>query len=283
MIVPSITSSIISISNSTRGYSNEEFIDFLNKMPFISYLVDTSSIANLLNSIEEILIEYSSNIIKYSTGIINSIGSIVKTTVIVLFAFIMSFYALKDSERIFENAEDVMRAFISENTANKITRIAKLTDQSFRKFLIGKLYTCLILGSIVTSSIVIINAVTPLHIPYALLIGVIIGVTNIIPYIGGIIGTIPCVFIVILSGYWEGLFVWIIIIIAQQIDNVIIGPKVLGDSVGLKPFWIITGITVGGSLFGAVGMILSVPIMSVILQLIAEKVDLMKQQQKSDT
>jgi predicted PurR-regulated permease PerM len=103
--------------------------------------------------------------------------------------------------------------------------------------------------------------------------GFIIGITNIIPYIGPFIGTIPCLIFALFSGFWEAIALLAIILIMQQIDNIIVSPRILGNSVGLKPFWVVASVTIGGSFFGAAGMILSVPIASVILTLVMEKIN----------
>lgn len=272
MIVPSIIESVNALTESITSYNENEIILFVQSIPLLSAYIDTSSLSEFLTSITEYVVSYSSSILHYSTSVISSIGSVLTTILILIFALFMSLYALKDTKNIGEQLEDFVHAFFNEATSYHIIRISKLTDTSIKKYLIGKLYTCLILGIIVGIGITIINIVTPLHIPYMPLIALIIGISNLIPYVGTWIGTIPCLLMALLTGFWESVVLLLIVIIAQQIDNIIITPKIIGDSVGLQPFWVIVSITAGGYLFGPIGMIISVPILSVILHLVEERI-----------
>ncbi|PKM52540.1 MAG: hypothetical protein CVV02_01960 [Firmicutes bacterium HGW-Firmicutes-7] len=272
MILPSLIDSVQLLVNNISSMNENNIIALIYDIPIVSKYIDYTTIRNLFNSMEEFVISYSSNILKYSSNILSSIRSILITIILLLFAIFMSFYALRDTQNISEKMEDLIHAFFSKNTAYQIIRIAKLTDTAIKKYLIGKLYTCLILGIFTGLAIAIVNVVTPLRIPYVPLIAFIIGISNIIPYVGSILGTIPCIIMALFSGFWEGVVLLLIVIIIQQIDNIIITPKIIGDSVGLQPFWVIVAITAGGSLFGAIGMVLAVPIVSVILHLVEERV-----------
>lgn len=272
MIIPSLTDSVRQLINNIPSYNGKNIIDIIQRIPILSNYIDITRLNLFLNSFEEFVIEYSSNILKYSTNVISSIGTFLSSVIVLIFALLMSFYALRDTENIEEKIKDILNAFLSEKVVYQIIRIAKLTDTAIKKYLIGKLYTCLILGILVGLSIAIVNITTPLHIPYLPLIAVVIGLSNLIPYVGAIFGTLPCLFIALLSGFWEAVILLLIVIIVQQIDNIIITPKIIGDSMGLKAFWVIVSIAVGGSLFGAIGMIISVPLVSVILHLVDERV-----------
>ena len=106
--------------------------------------------------------------------------------------------------------------------------------------------------------------------PYTLLVSVIVGVTNVIPFFGPLIGAVPCVIIVTITDPIHGLYLLIFILILQQVDGNIIGPKILGDSTGLSSFWVIFAIMVGSGLFGFVGMLFGVPAFAVIYYLIQQ-------------
>lgn len=272
MIVPSIIDSVQLLIYNISLINVNNIIAILQEIPVISKYLDYEGITVVFQSLEELIVNYSSNIIKYSSNILTSIGSVVMTIILLVFSIFMSFYALRDTQNISKKMEDIIHAFFSELTSYHIIRISKLTDTAIKKYLIGKLYTCLILGILTGLAITVINIVTPLHIPYVPLIASIIGISNIIPYVGSILGTIPCILMALLSGFWEAVVLLLIVIIVQQIDNIIITPKIIGDSVGLQPFWVIVAITAGGSLFGAIGMVVSVPIVSVILHLVNERV-----------
>lgn len=272
MILPSLTESVRQLINNISSYNEKQIINLIQSIPIISNYIDSSKFSLFLSNFEQFIIDYSSNILKYSSNVISSIGSFLSSVLVLIFALLMSFYALKDTDNISEKIEDIINAFLSEKIASQVVRIAKLTDTAIKKYLIGKLYTCLILGILIGLSITIVNITTPLHIPYAPLIAVVIGLSNLIPYVGAIIGTVPCLLMALLSGFWEAVVLLLIVIIVQQIDNIIVTPKIIGDSMGLKAFWVIVSITVGGSLFGVIGMIFSVPFVSVLLYLVDEKV-----------
>lgn len=272
MILPSLTESVRQLINNISSYNEKQIINLIQSIPIISNYIDSSKFSLFLSNFEQFIIDYSSNILKYSSNVISSIGSFLSSVLVLVFALLMSFYALKDTDNISEKIEDIINAFLSEKIASQVVRIAKLTDTAIKKYLIGKLYTCLILGILIGLSITIVNITTPLHIPYAPLIAVVIGLSNLIPYVGAIIGTVPCLLMALLSGFWEAVVLLLIVIIVQQIDNIIVTPKIIGDSMGLKAFWVIVSITVGGSLFGVIGMIFSVPFVSVLLYLVDEKV-----------
>jgi len=281
MIVPSIIDSVQLLVENISLINENKLILMLQDIPLISNYLDYENIKVLFQNLEELIVNYSSNILKYSSNILSSIGSIIVTVILMIFAIFMSFYALRDTQDISKKMEDIIHAFFSELTAYHIIRIAKLTDTAIKKYLIGKLYTCLILGILTGLAITVVNIVTPLRIPYVPLIASIIGISNIIPYVGSILGTFPCILMALFSGFWEGLVLLLIVIVVQQIDNIIITPKIIGDSVGLQPFWVIVAITAGGSLFGAIGMVVSVPIVSVVLHLVNERVIRYKQQSMS--
>ena len=121
--------------------------------------------------------------------------------------------------------------------------------------------------------------------PYAVLISVIIGVTNIVPFFGPIIGAIPCALILLFEDPLKSLLFIIIIVIIQQFDGNLLGPKILGDSTGLSAFWVIFAILLGGGLFGFLGMLLGVPTFAVIYSLLKALIEerLKKKNQPSDT
>jgi predicted PurR-regulated permease PerM len=132
----------------------------------------------------------------------------------------------------------------------------------FYGFLIGKLIDSAIIGLICYVVMMI------LRMPYPLLVSVIIGVTNIIPVFGPYIGAVPTVIIIFLTEPMQGIYFLIFVIILQQVDGNIIGPKILGDSTGLSSFWVVVAIVVGGGLFGFPGMLLGVPTMALLYYLI---------------
>ena len=141
-----------------------------------------------------------------------------------------------------------------------------VVDRMFSGFINGKIIDSLIIG-------VITFIVTSIfRIPYAILISVIVGVTNVIPFFGPYIGAIPCAFITIMVNPIKGLYFIIIIIIIQQFDGNILGPKILGNTTGLSSFWVLFSIVFFGGMFGFMGMLIGVPLFAVLYDLIRKMV-----------
>ena len=132
------------------------------------------------------------------------------------------------------------------------------SNEIFGGFIIGKIIDSAIIGVLCFAGLSILNM------PYAMLVSVIVGVTNVIPFFGPYIGAIPSTILIMIAEPIQGLYFAIFILILQQIDGNIIGPKILGDSTGLSAFWVVFSILLGGGLFGFVGMIMGVPTFAVL-------------------
>ncbi len=267
LIAPTITDSVNSLKNNFPN--TDDMIAYVNDS-FLQKYISPDMMDTFIDTIEQSVVKFSSNILSFSTSILSSITGFISTVALLILSLFMAFYALRDSEEIRPKLKRLIHTFLPKKYANWMIRVGRLTDTALKQFLIGKLYTCIILGLLVSIAIYVVNMLSPLNIPYAPLMGLIIGITNIIPYIGPFIGTIPCLFFALFSGFWEAVALLLIVIVMQQIDNIIISPKIIGNSVGLKPFWVVASVTIGGSFFGAMGMILAVPIASVIIILVEE-------------
>lgn len=112
-----------------------------------------------------------------------------------------------------------------------------------------------------------------MHMPYTLLVSAFVGLTNVIPFFGPFIGAIPSFIIIVLANPIQGFYFLIVILVLQQLDGNVIGPKILGDSTGLSSFWVVFAILVGGGLFGIPGMILGAPTFAVIYYIISRVVN----------
>ena len=144
----------------------------------------------------------------------------------------------------------------------------------FGGFVSGKILDSAIIGVICYFGLVI------LRVPYSLLVAVIVGVTNVIPFFGPLIGAVPCFVLIGLADPIKGLYFLIFVLVLQQVDGNIIGPKILGDSTGLSSFWVIFAILVGGGLFGFMGMLFGVPTFAVIYYFIGEVVEYILRRRK---
>lgn len=175
---------------------------------------------------------------------------------------IISIYILKDKEELIEGFRRLTYALFSKERAETLINIQKEIKQAFSKFFVGKIIDSFIIGLLCFIGCLIMK------VPYALLISLIIGVTNMIPYFGPFIGMIPAGVITLFESPLKALWVIIFIFALQQFDGLYLGPKILGIQVGMKPLWIITAILIGGGFFGVWGMLFAVPIAAVIRSLL---------------
>ena len=179
---------------------------------------------------------------------------------------IVSIYNLSNIEGFTASAKRMIYSIMSVDTARKFLNGLRFTDKTFNGFLMGKLLDSAIIGLICYIVCAILNM------PYALLVSVLVGVTNIIPFFGPLIGAIPSSIIILMVDPFKCLIFIIFIILLQQLDGNIIGPKILGSSVGINGFWVMFSIIFGAGLFGFWGMLLGVPVFVVIYTIINESV-----------
>lgn len=191
----------------------------------------------------------------------------VKLLTNVLVGVIVSVYVLMSKETFAGQAKKIVYAVLKPMHANIVINTVRKSNQIFGGFISGKLLDSAIIGVLAYVVLAIMKM------PDTMLLAVIIGVTNIIPFFGPFIGAIPSFIIVVLQNPMQGLYFLIFIFILQQVDGNIIGPKILGDSTGITPFWVVTSILIFGGLWGFLGMLLGVPIMAVLQYIVHNLID----------
>lgn len=264
LIIPQLINSIKSIVYQFPRYINnlEVFITQLfDDYPEIEETINTfiTDYSIQLNAyIQNKLIPQAEDLIKvFSLSVFN----VLKATLNLIIGFIISLYLMSTKELLAGQAKKILYAMYETKEANRIISGIRYSHTVFIGFLGGKLIDSVIIGFLCFGITRIVG------IPYAVLVSVIVGVTNIIPFFGPYIGAIPSIFLVLMVNPIKALYLLIIILIIQQLDGNIIGPKILGDSTGLSSFWVIFAITVFGGLFGIPGMLLGVPTFAVIYAL----------------
>lgn len=180
--------------------------------------------------------------------------------------FIFAIYILLQKETLSRQAGNVLKAFLPEGEVEKVQRITQLTERTFSSFLTGQCMEAVILGAmfLVTMSV--------LRLPYALLIGVLIAFTALIPIFGAFIGLGVGVFLMLMESPVDALVFTIVFFVLQQIEGNLIYPHVVGGSVGLPSIWVLVAVTVGGSMMGIVGMLVFIPLCSVLYSLLKGEV-----------
>ena len=264
-IVPQLIDSIMGLVNDVPMY-----VDNVTKL-FDDVMKETNLSPEYTALIQEQMNKYINIIMDFAKEVIPVVGNTLKMIASsiwnIVLGIIISVYLLIDKEYFFAINRKITCALFSDKMASRIFELTHRTNEIFGKFLSGKIIDSAIIGVL---SFVVFSI---FKIPYTLLISVIIGVTNIIPFFGPFIGAIPSFIIILFVSPTKALIFLILIFIIQQIDGNIIGPKILGDSIGISAFWILFAILVAGEFMGLVGMIIGVPVFAIIYSVINEDVE----------
>ena len=223
-------------SESIQNFINENYNTFSNY--FVNWLND-----GILNDV--------------MTSLGNSIFGTLKFLYNVIIGYIIAIYVLFDKEKFRGQSKKLLYTFLSNDKISSIGEKLRYSDKIFVGFFSGKLIDSLIIGILCFIGMLMFNM------PYPLVIAVIVGVTNIIPYFGPFIGAIPSAILILLVSPSKCITFIIFIFILQQFDGNILGPKILGNKTGLSSFWVLFSLLIFGGLFGMVGMIIGVPIFSI--------------------
>lgn len=273
-LIPEIINSLTELLNKMPEWANS-IMDFINnlskKYPDIDFKYIQDTITNTDSTLQTTLSKFISGL---TTTIVATGVSVLKFIFNFIVAIIVSCYLIIDKKMQARGIKRVVFAFLKPERAEKIWNIVKRSIRIFSNFFDGKMVDSLIIGILCFICMIIISFFDiPGFTECALLISIIVGITNMIPYFGPFLGGIPCVLLLCIYSLQSALIFGILIIIIQQLDGNVIGPKILGDSTGLRPLWIIFAITIGGWFAGVVGMLLGVPCVAVITGLMEDAVD----------
>ncbi len=227
-------------------------------------------VGNLITEVSDYLTEWLEEKVlnqEFIASITTGVYSVIKTILDAVIGLIISVYILLKKETFIGQVKKLIYTIFKPRKGNIIVEVLRKSNSIFGGFFIGKIIDSIIIGFICFGGLWI------LQMPYTVLVSVIVGVTNIIPVFGPYIGAIPSFILIFLVNPVQGLYFLIFIVVLQQVDGNIIGPKILGDSTGLSPFWVIFSILVFGGLFGIAGMLFGVPIFAVIYYLARRIVD----------
>ena len=203
----------------------------------------------------------------YLGQITSSVVSLVKTLLNFIIGIIVACYVMAINKTLIGQCKKIIYAFFPAKRGNHIIEVARKSNEIFSGFIIGKIIDSAIIGVLAYIGCLL------LKIPSTLLVAVIIGVTNIIPFFGPFIGAIPSVLLVLIQSPIHAVYLAIFILILQQVDGNIIGPKILGDSTGLSSFWVLFSILIAGGVYGFLGMLLGVPVFAVIYYILQEAIN----------
>lgn len=237
--------------------ANQDVEDYvLGLFDNLSQTLSSFLSGDLVNELKTVLVSITS-----------SVYAVVMEIVYIVIGFIVAVYILTSKERFAAQTKKVLYSIFDVQHATDIIEEAHEVNEIFIGFVSGKILDSLIIGVICYISLNIIQM------PYKELVSVIVGVTNVIPFFGPFIGAVPSAFLILLVDPFKCLIFVIYILILQQIDGNIIGPKILGQNTGLSSFWVICAILVGGGLFGFAGMLFGVPVFAVIYRSVKRAVE----------
>lgn len=264
LVLPEIINSITSLAKSLPSYytnvkdwgvnlfkSNPELAEYYTR-------VSKGLFDRLLDWMQNVLLPNSDKFLAAVTdGVMNATNVLLDFFI----GIIISIYLMAGKESFCAQCKKIIYAILPVHGADRVLSVLSETHGVFAKFISGKIIDSLIVGAL---TFIIMNIA---GIPYTILISVLIGVTNIIPFFGQYIGIIPSAVLVFIANPSKGVLFLILIIILMQFDGNVLGPKILGDSIGLKSFWILFSILFFGSLFGLLGMICAVPVFAIIYRM----------------
>ena len=221
--------------------------------------IDWNSISQKIITLAQ---SWGSNLLSNSGNILSTSGDLIGSVVSALSSFVIglifSFYLLFQKEKLSRQGRQVCYALLPTSCADRVLEILRLSNRTFSSFLSGQCLEAVILGTL------FVVAMTLIRLPYALLVGVLISLTALIPIVGAFIGCGVGALLIAITDPWKALIFIVLFLILQQIEGNLIYPHVVGSSVGLPSIWVLAAVTLGGSLMGVVGMLLFIPLCSVL-------------------
>ena len=264
-ILPQLSASIVGLINNIPYYIDKgdellnNLVSRLNiREEYLDFAVEKwNEFVNYINNVSDDLVPMLGNLFKTAiSGIWN-----------IILGLIISIYVLIDKERFFALGKKIVYSLFSKTGAMEILKLFYRSNNIFNRFIGGKILDAFIIG------IITFIVLTIFKMPYAVLISFTVGITNVIPFFGPFLGAIPSFIIIFFVSPIKALWFLLIILIIHQTDANLIEPKILGDSLGISAFWILFSILVMGKAFGIVGMIIGVPLFTIIYSIIKDIIE----------
>lgn len=264
LLLPEMIENVQSLINSIPGLLNEFetfMLDLLKKYPEWQVKINDFFAHDNLTNITTGILNYVAN------GLFGLISGIISGFITFFTAVIFSIYILCQKEYLQNCGNKLLKAYIPKKRANKIKEVIKLSSDTFSKFISGQCLEAIILGMILFCALMIFKF------PYALIISVLTAITALVPIFGAIIAMVIGAILIAIENPLQALMFIVVFQVVQQFEGNIIYPRVVGKSVGLSPMWTLLAITVGGSLFGVMGMLVGLPLASIVYALVRSDVN----------
>ena len=270
LIVPQISETIASLVPKVTDFflrMEDQFFVFLEANPELLAWVYANT--NLESLDWAGLVQQAATILKNSVTVIagsafSAVGNVAGGLVNALIGLVFSLYCLAQKETLARQSRKILYAFIPEGVTDEIIRVMRLTNVTFSNFISGQCLEAVILGAMFAVTMAV------LKLPYIVLISVLIAVSALVPYVGAFLGCVIGTFLILVNDPVQAVVFLVMFFILQQIEGNLIYPKVVGTSIGLPGMWVLFAVTVGGSMMGIMGMLVMVPVFSVIYTLLGE-------------
>ena len=278
IVLPELINSLGVFIKSLPGYVQQmaDFLETISKDDDSQWIVFLENILNdgsreISDWIDADILKNLESVLAYFT---TSVIGIAKILLNFMIGVIISIYLLVSKQKFVGQGKKALYALFDGHLANNILEIVRKSHLIFSGFISGKLIDSLIIG------VICFVGMTIMRMPYVPLVSVLVGVTNVIPFFGPYLGAIPSILLILLVSPSKGIMFLIFIVILQQVDGNVIGPKILGNSTGLSAFWVIFAILLGSGLFGILGMIVGVPVFAVIYYLVKTWIEYLLQKRR---
>ncbi len=268
-VVPQVAESISIFLGSLEGALKNlqlwinQMVDYFHLEALQNVQFDFSQLSTYLN---QFMSGMMGNMSSAAGEVVAFTGNLFSNIITGVLALVFSIYMLSGGENLRRQCSRVLHAYVPKKQANRIQRVADISAVSFSNFISGQLTEAVILGGLCAIGTLFIMA------DYAPLVGIIVGFTSLIPIAGAYIGAIFSAFLILMISPIKAVIFLIFLTVLQQIEGNVIYPRVVGTTVGLPGIWVLAAVTVGGGLFGLWGILLSVPIVSILYTLLREDV-----------
>ncbi len=264
-IVPQVVASSKTLIDKLPEYSNK--ITLLGTKAYNYLGLSQETLKQLFANFKDLFVGLSQFTATTLLTVLNVTLNITSGALNLFLGLVFSIYILAQKEKLIEIVSKVNRAVNNKKVAEYLSDLGVESGHIFSKFVSGQITEAIILGSLCFVGLLIFD------VPYAPLVSVLIAITSLIPVVGSFIGTVPSVLIIAMESPTKALFFIVFILILQQLEGNLIYPRVVGGAIGIGGFWVFLAITLGGGLFGIVGMLLGVPAMAIIYSVIRKAVN----------
>lgn len=259
LLIPQVVDFFLRLEKMGREFLSEN----PELMEWIGANIDLEKL-NIAGLIEKLMAMLSNSVSTIANSAVSAVGTIIGGIVDLIIGLVFALYCLARKEVLARQGRRLLYAFLPENISDEVIRIFRLTNTTFSNFISGQCLEACILGGLFAISMAI------LKMPYISLISVLIAITSLVPLVGAFVGCILGAFFILVNDPMQAVWFVVMFLVVQQIEGNLIYPKVVGTSIGLPGMWVLVAVTIGGDLMGVGGMLLMIPLSSVLYTLARE-------------